>query len=203
MKIGSVRSFPTRVFTFGSREAIFEDHVKVHSHFEDDPWFEDEGHNLSLKWGGAPYYNILCKGRDLAPGGVNGNSVGNTFFSLTKVKVNIDIKFNIYLKFDINLNVNVNFCEWKESIAEIAITKTTLKNCQLQMLILLLHVKTAFNLHSILIVLLKAWSVILSLRYWWRCNGAVYCTSTLYINIQEKKLHYNLLALVLALYHIG
>ena len=28
---------------------------------------------------------------------------GNTFFSLTKVKVKIDIKFNIYLKFDIYL----------------------------------------------------------------------------------------------------
>ena len=103
MKIESVLSFPTSVLTFGSRETFFADHTKVHSHFEDDPWFEDEGHNLSLKWGGAPYYNILCKGRDLAPGGVNGNSVGNTFFSLTKVKVNIDIKFNIYLKFDLHL----------------------------------------------------------------------------------------------------
>ena len=33
MKIESVRSFPTRVFTFNSREAFFADHVKVHPHF--------------------------------------------------------------------------------------------------------------------------------------------------------------------------
>ena len=31
------RFLPARVFTFGSREAIFADHIKVHPHFEDDP----------------------------------------------------------------------------------------------------------------------------------------------------------------------
>ena len=45
MKIESVRSFPTRVFIFGSREAYFADHVKVHPQFEDDLWFEDDPGN--------------------------------------------------------------------------------------------------------------------------------------------------------------
>ena len=36
------RSFPTRVFTFGSGRAIFADHVEVHPHFEDDPRNGDE-----------------------------------------------------------------------------------------------------------------------------------------------------------------
>ena len=41
MKIESVRSFPTRVFTFGSREAFLQT-MSIYPHFEDDPQKEDE-----------------------------------------------------------------------------------------------------------------------------------------------------------------